>query len=452
MSDQNIIIAENGEGMSIFVPAVKGAKVSNLSLPTSTGIESKSSVKQVDSLSTEKYAEWGSDNKYPTNARIKSEKCGVFSQNAFIKTSMFFGQGLQYYKRNKEGKLVEHQSNEIDDFIDNSNLPMYLLQALASFNIHFISFAEMRMSRGSSQNKENKIKAISYLETEWCRKAQMENGHSKNLYYSPEFAEGGVFDDKNGEILPLFYPTTKDNFLKSLGSKRKFAVDIMFPSAGRVYYPNAPWSDLYEKESWLDVAINTPKLINTLHKNLINIKYVIHIPMNYWQFRYPKWETYVAKKRKDLIDKEAENMNDYLAGAKNQHKSFLAHYGFDPVSGKEYPGFKIEPIKDYTQHDAYLPNSTAANAEICYHQGLSPSGIGMQTPGGKLGAGSGSDIRVSTNREVALMSATEFVQLQPIRFIHKWNGWDKDIVWKIYRPFITTLDQDKSGQTETNAS
>lgn len=444
---EEIVIHEDNANMQIYVPAIKGV---NTVVHTKDEVAKQTTSNDVSLPNISKdYAKWGDDNMYPTNARIKSEKSGVFKQNAFVKSCMFFGQGLDYYKRTPDG-LEYIVNDEIEEFKELTCLDVYLLEQIQSFYIHFCSITEHLMQVGSSTNKGNKIKALSSLETEWSRLSKTENGQSKLLYYSAQFAKNGSYDKNNGTKLKLVHRSSKKDFLKYLGNDRKFAQFISFPTPGRAYYPNAPWSELFEPDSWLDIAIETPKLIRAIHRNLINIKYVIHIPMNYWSFQYPKWDSYDAKRRKKLIDEKAIEMNNYLAGGENQHKSMIAHYGYNESTGKEYPGFKVESIRDYTKHDAYLPNSQAANSEICYHQGVNPSTLGLQTPGGKLGAGSGSDIRVATNREVSLLSALESILLQPIYFAHRWNEWDKDIVWKFKRSFITTLDQDKSGQKETN--
>ena len=94
---------------------------------------------------------------------------------------------------------------------------------------------------------------------------------------------------------------------------------------------------------------------------------------------------------------------------------------------QEYPGWKINVIDNKLKDDAYLPDSQAANSEILFSMGVDPALLGAGIPGGKLGAGSGSDKREAYWMLNANMGIDRSVSLSLLEFIRDFNNWDPNI-------------------------
>ena len=73
--------------------------------------------------------------------------------------------------------------------------------------------------------------------------------------------------------------------------------------------------------------------------------------------------------------------------------------------------------------------------------GVDPSVIGAGIPGGKLGAGSGSDKRVAFNILQSLKTADRDITLSILEFIQDFNDWDPKIKFAFENIEITTLDK-----------
>jgi len=99
-----------------------------------------------------------------------------------------------------------------------------------------------------------------------------------------------------------------------------------------------------------------------------------------------------GKIREDLID----GINESLVGNNNAAKSIQSMMFMDD-KGVQVSALKITSVDDKLKDGIYLPEAEAANSEILFAIGVDPSLIGAGIPGGKLGAGSGSDKNAAFN-------------------------------------------------------
>ena len=106
----------------------------------------------------------------------------------------------------------------------------------------------------------------------------------------------------------------------------------------------------------------------------------------------------------------------------------LVTYAFYSKAKQDYlTGWKINVIENKLENSAYLPDSQAANSEILFAIGVDPCLIGAGLPGGKMGAGSGSDKREAYWMLNADMGTDRAVSLSPLYFIRDFNHWDPTI-------------------------
>jgi hypothetical protein len=135
-------------------------------------------------------------------------------------------------------------------------------------------------------------------------------------------------------------------------------------------------------------------------------------------------------------------MNSFLTDVENSGKSFISYAFYSKVKQDYLTGWKIEVIQNKLDNSAYLPDSQAANSEILFAIGVDPCLIGAGNPGGKLGAGSGSDKREAYWMLNADMGTDRSVSLSPLYFIRDFNKWDPTIQFD-YVTVDTSQTQDQ---------
>jgi hypothetical protein len=444
-----IIVIESQGSVHAYVPAVAGdttiVRASDKIQPQKT-VEIKS---RFDIHVDKDIAPWGDENMWPTRMLKKAQNSGLFSRNTMTIAAVMYGQGLECYKSVMNGSKEERypvDNEEILEFIEQSELNYWFMEQCNDMATFLNCFSTLHMPVGSTTFKSKKITKIGNLEAEYCRVSMTEKGISKTLFYSPGFADDGKFEEANGAKYKLAISRNADEMLSILGPEKVFAYRKKFPLAAGFYYGIPPWACLMLDDSWIDVAITTPKILNSMNRNMTVIKFHIEYTMDYWKFIYSDWDKKSEQAKRTLIDEEITRMNKFLSGVENAGKTYVTFKAIDPVTKKELPGCTITPLKSNWEKDAYLPNNTAANAEICYYQGIDPSTVGLEKPGGKLGAGSGSDKRVSWNTMNLMMKPLEDTLLSSIRYVHRFNDWPKEYKWAVKRDAVVTLDNNK----ETN--
>lgn len=182
------------------------------------------------------------------------------------------------------------------------------------------------------------------------------------------------------------------------------------------------------------------------------IKYHIHIPLHFFVNKYKDWSEKSEKDQLKLFKAEQENMDKFLMGKENAHKTFMSVFGVDD-NGNVVPGWKIESIQDYMKKDAELPNTAAANQEILFAYGVDPSQVGLGIPGGKNLSGSGSDKREGVKVKQAFLFRERMVTIQMVNFVIAFNKIDTKGATPRYIDIDTsqTLDENPTGkQTVVN--
>lgn len=398
-----------------------------------------------------KYYPWGTDNLWPTKARKKLENSTTALPLIYNAVALMFGSGITYYREVKDGSKISYEFpeiSEIDEFLDQNNIEVFLLEQLMDFKFNGNIFGEFILS----ESKE-KIVNVYHKEAEFSRLKRMEKDDTyiKQLYYSGEWTLGEPVNLETVVKIDLINPrnSSKDEIKKISSSKKKCAYHFYFPSPGRTQYGLPPHAGLFRKDGWLDYSNDIPLILNAINKNQISIKYHIKIPISYWQSMYKDWDTMPQAKRDQLIKTKLEEMDTWLTDNSNQGKSFVSHFHTDAVTGKEVAGWSIEAIDDKQKKDAYIPTTEQADIQIARALRIDPSMAGIQAQGGKLGAGSGSDKRQGFNNSVSLTKAEQTILFQPLRIIAKFNGWDPKIKFAFKHEQMETLDVNPTGKSTT---
>lgn len=389
------------------------------------------------------YANWGDDNLEPQRILEKLEKSTIALSTIYRLIQLIYGQGIVYYKPeyDDEGNLIVKPLKipEIERFLKRNKVKTrYLVSRIMDFRFFNNMFSEFILSRD-----KQKIARVLHKETSFSRLAKQDEKKLRIPFvgYSAAWELGR--EDYIAKIPladeydPLWWI---ENKLKGF----KFSTWSYFPFPGKIYYKPSYAQGLFREDGWLDVANDIPEIIRAMHKNQIKFRYHIKIPYEYWTMMYKDWMNYSDAKRKELMSKKFEEMDEYLKGKENSAKTFISHFGTSPMTGKPLPGWEIIAIDDKFKEDAYIPNSKAADSQITQTLGLDSSLAGHQTEGGKLGAGSGSDKRVGIVNMITLNTIEQNIILEDLDLISEFNRWD--VEWCFKHNIPTRLDQNPEGQ------
>jgi len=398
---------------------------------------------------TGNWQNWGDDNLWPTRVRKLMESSTLAAPLIYKSVCRMYGTGLVYWQNVRSGATIEKDFSEItevEDFLLMNPVDFIALERMMDFRYFNNIFQEFIWN---ISEKNPKIVETHHLEAEFCR-------FSKQDETTNEFKNIGFYGDWENVNLSKVTPITNIDWKRVTVSevidktfkKGKFAVHSKFPSPGRPIYGTPAHQALFNKDGWLAFSNEIPKILNSVLKNGMNLKYHIKIPANYWKAVHPKWDQMSVAKQKEIKVDKLEEMNKWLVGTKNAMKSFISEYAVDQVTGKALPGWEIEELKDSSNFDKELLSSQESDAHITRALGEDPSQAGLQPQGGKMGAGSGSDKRTSFQNAISMSPAEQLIVLDFLYVIGKVNGWPANLKWGFQHEVPTTLNENKSGTTE----
>lgn len=414
-----------------------------------------------------KMVPWGKENDWPNQVIVGMAECGTGKKALRFSAKSAFGMGVELYKKSSDnGKKLKSyvsiddpEAKEIKAFFAANKIDRYLRACIEDHEWFFISFSEIIFSKdGATANKIRGKEAVFCRVTEKVTvKAGKYNLEVSYLMYSDRFLkkESVTTQTKDVSIIPIIDPFWTDEEVKALLKtldEKKMVYMAAYPTAGRFYYPDADWHSVVRNQ-WVDITAMVPSMKAAIMRNQMTLKYHIHILKEYWEEKFPKtdkskgWAGMSFEDREKAVQETLTMINDLLSSSKNAGKSINSPMEWEQGKLKKY--WEIEPIDDKLKDGAYIPDSEAANTEILFAIGVDPSLIGHGSPGGKLGAGSGSDKREAFNIFVALKYADRQLVLEPLNWIKDYNGWPNDIHFGFENIQLETLDKNPTGQKST---
>jgi hypothetical protein len=380
------------------------------------------------------YARWGSDNNYPQRLidAVMADPVAALMEK---RRAFHWGSGLMFYRKKVDGtKMViepipdENIPAEIDDFFflnDFANLQQGIIGDFEWWHPYCVEYI--------TQN-DGKVKQI-----KWQRQKDVRS----------ELRDKAT-GDINGFYLSGKWPNAQDQEIRRVNAFRKAAnvsgiYRHQLVSIDKDYNPQPAWHSITR---WLHIAGKIPRWILANIDNSMNLKYHVQIPIEYFMKRHPLEAYKTTEERNAAIQADQQetfrSMDDYLSGEKNVHKAF---YSFVAINdqGNEIPGWKITPLENKIQDEAWLRAYGTASMAMISGIGLSPSIAGSILPNG-LGSGSGSDLREQFNFYMQVMTAQpRQTTLEPWEIIKRRNGWPKDIHLGYRDVILQSTDQNKSG-------
>lgn len=399
-------------------------------------------------------APWGDDNLAPTQARAKLLKVALAARAMKLRIRTHFGKGLLLYKEvlttsEKIQKVPVLAHAEFEEFAKRSNLSITQARFCSDWEWYSNIFCEIILSEDAK-----KITRINRLPAEFCRWQKLNpiNFKSEFVYFTADWTRINTPDDVQ-KIRALDWDNPIDDlriYIKKGGKLRKFILPIKMEEMDAIYYDTPYWTSILD--TYVPIALTIPKVKQALLKNQMVLKFHIKIPFNYWLTKYPNWNNptdFPDEKKSKIINDTLDEMSKFLSDVENTGKSFISHYGTDPLTGKISDEWKIEPIDNnrMIKDGSYVVDAKAAKEEI-----ISAIGVDNTLLGGLGGSetGSGSNKREAFNILQAELSMDRMITTKWFDYVKDYNNWDADL--KIgYRNIDTseTLNENPTGSKET---
>ncbi|MBS9773811.1 MAG: hypothetical protein KGV59_01460 [Tenacibaculum sp.] len=307
-----------------------------------------------------------------------------------------------------------------------------------------IAFPEYVLS-----NDFKKIVRVKRQQTANCR-FELMNEKSRaieNVYISTKWADGVNLDSKYVDKIALIdNDWSADEVREYCKAKkiRNFIRPIYYPLIHESYYPDPEWHSIIES-GWLDIINSIPKFKQAFLKDKANINFHIEVFEEYFERKYKEdWQSFTPEKRQEIRSEFIQELDQNLRGAENGGASIMSLI-YKDENGNPQPGLKITDVSAKNTDGKYLDDTSAGIQAGLTATGVDPSIIGAGIPGGKLGAGSGSDKRESWYILSAMKHSDRETTLEPFEFIQQYNGWDENLIGAFENTTLTTLDKNPTG-------
>ena len=435
----DIAIVNSGVGALVAFPSTSDQDVS----VTRVLLEAENEAGEV--------ASWGVDNNYPKKFldKVRKNESAMSGQRVIRKAHYGSGFILAEETFDKDGKreIIQksiRQYPDIKEFWRVNKMKRFWLETILDLEYWAIAFPEYILSKDFK-----KINRVERKKTAHCRFELMneKTGHIKNVYLSTKWGESPDMNSDFVAKIPLIDNYWTADEVKQYCKKNKirnFVRPIFYPLLDESYYPKADWHSA-DKSGWLDIANSIPEFKKAFIQNQINIKFLIEVSELYFDKKYgDDWRTYTSEERKEIRDQFVTDLDETLRDNANAGKSILSVI-YTGNNGEPLPGLKITTIDNKLQDGAYSADTGEGVQRILTAIGVDPSLIGAGIPGGKLGAGSGSDKREAWLILSALLKTNRETTLEVFEFIQEYNSWDENLIGGFEDTVLTTLDKNPKG-------
>jgi len=385
----------------------------------------------------------------------------------------------------KEYSDWESTQAEITEFVRRNNLPLLALN-LALDMAHFnICFPELELSRQATEQPDNalwqpKVTGITSRSALTCRMEEMDDAGRVNfIYHSNRWLDGMSTKGKSAtddiKAIPSLDPehpaTSMEQAVRDFKTSRangsaaerptRFQLPSYYPSAGHPYYPVPSWWSIFNGEIYNFLYnIVSDRAKRRKNKNIIG--YVIYVHTEYLKQLVLQRQKELAEKNpkrkpgcnltqaenKQLIDELFKTINAFISNRDNAGKPLLA-YTFNGSDGKEHDAYRIVEIPNASASDAQAQKTELEEIAgiIAYACQCHPEVIG-QVPG-RTGAGGGTYQRELYLLKLLQMAPMQQLMLKALDTIRDFNRQDPHLFWAVRQQVLTTLDNSKTGLTES---
>ena len=436
MIEHNTIIgAQNGPQAVVSFKAKK------------TGEESSSKVKVYTDKDSQGFASWGDNNDFPQKLLKEIGKNGAALSGLRVLRRAHYGGGfvlckeqIQDNKRSIELVALSSDS-DLKAFFTKNQMKRFFKETILDLEYFGIAFPEYILS-----NDYKTINRVKRQKTSSARLELVKDGFIQRVGFSSRWDESPVSEEyiERVNLIDSYWTADQVREYCRKNKIKKFVRPIFYPLINENYYPSPEWHSAV-KSGWLDIANSIPRFKKSFLENQLNVKFHISVSEEYFERKYSgDWDNFSFEEKKTLQNEFIDQLNKALSSSDNAGKSILSVM-YKDGEGKVTPGVKIETIDNKLKDGAYLDDTSAGNQEILTAIGVDPSLIGAGIPGGKLGAGSGSDKREAWLILSAMQKSNRETTLEIFDFIKEFNNWNKDYFGAFEDTVLTTLDKNPTG-------
>jgi len=405
------------------------------------------------------YALWGGDNRLPDRLFAEANLSGILRAGLTTRRDAHYGSGPMYYRLQVVGNrevVVPLPWSTVPAAMRAYHQRVQMERALKERIKEWEWWGQCVVEHVLSRD-QNTIVSTKPLRMGWTRWSLMdsETGRIQYALYNGNFGLGYALDAT--EVLPVADPWWTPQEVKAWARANgywKFVRCIGMPDPMEGYYPQKDWHTLYNN-SWLQQTNSIALNRRNFATNAMSVKYHIEVPDTYLPRKFVQnWDDWTDAERESKRRDFLSTMNKWLAGEKNAGKAMVTEYQVDEVTGKGMDGWKITPLADKYADNVMsaIADSEKGNSEILATLRVDPTLLGQGAPGGKLGAGSGSDKQEAIRIMHALMLGDRESTTDDWYFVRDYNGWDSEI-YMGYRPMeLKAMDATEAELPPSNAS
>lgn len=231
----------------------------------------------------------------------------------------------------------------------------------------------------------------------------------------------------------------------------RMIMPVAYNEYGHPYYPVPAWYSSFSG----DVYTYASLLISDRKKRRDNanvIGRILYVSDEYVQRMYIQRHLDTPEQRREFFNKEiVEPINNFLKNRDNMGEPMLA-YTFKDSDGKVYKSWEIVEVQENnaSQAEANKEELAEISSIILFTWGVDSTLIG-NTPGTTVRSG-GTDLRERYLLKQINMSTMQQLVMQTLNVVKIRNQWDPKLVWQIKKEVLTTLDNSKTGITESETN
>lgn len=384
-------------------------------------------------------AYWGTNNTFPQDVITDINRASIISSVIERKVDMLVGSGLSYGtveldQRTGLQMMRPVRNQQIDDWLEDSNISLYLHEAARDWYTYYNIFPELIMGRA-----KDRIVRIECKDASQVRLGTMDDqGNINDAYLAdwryPVTASG--ISAKLHALDPYFRVPEQILQLK----KPRYILPIRVLDRGQFYYGLAPWNGL-RVSGWVDLALRIAELKKAMLSNLMHLRYHIEFADAYWPTKYTDWDKKSDADKIKLMKSEVTAFDKWAKGAQGQGGVYWSTMLTSPHSKDMHSLVKINEMKMSLPEGAYLQDAQEADFIICRDLGLKPSLHGISPSKSGSSAGSGSEDRIARTNHILDNKLHADKILAPLQVVSRVNGWPKDIRFFFTSYYAATLDR-----------
>ena len=388
----------------------------------------------------------------------------------------------------KDLAIWEQTNTEVQAFLQNNNLLQTFQQLYSDMLQYNICFPEFELQQtylietNEKDEKGNpimkdvpasrwapKVVGLKWRNAKTMRLEQMNNQNRIEHVYisnqwlsSPEQTVPTKDGDFKIDALPALTYQSPATDLERLARDARTArtgkaarpTHVVMPVAyneyGHPYYPVPAWYSIFSG----DVYTYASLLIADRKKRRDNanvIGRILYLNDTYMQRLYMQRGCDTDDKKKALFKEVIDSINSFLKNRDNMGEPLLA-YTFTDADGKIYKSWEIVEVQENnaSQAEANKEELAEISSIILFTWGVDSTLIG-NTPGTTVRSG-GTDLRERYLLKQINMSTMQTLVMNTLNVVNIRNQWDPHLCWQIKKEVLTTLDNSKTGITESETN